>query len=176
MAAQQLSPAQPRLMILVTSQSVTTLRCHNPVAPVSSVPCLPSLSSLQYSPLSAPQGRSWPETRGWCDHSSSDARIACLQIQAPRAERANTELYEENAFLLKRIALSIWASTASSWSWSNWERQFLFWTNDLLWLCRGRVPDDPWSRSSPLCSGQFKLSVIMMLAPAPDGPELSKLF
>ena len=27
-----------------------------------------------------------------------------------------------------------------------------------------------------LCSGQFKLSVIMMLAPAPDGPELSKLF
>ena len=26
------------------------------------------------------------------------------------------------------------------------------------------------------CSGQFKLSVIMMLAPAPDGPELWKLF
>ena len=29
---------------------------------------------------------------------------------------------------------------------------------------------------APLCSGQFKLSVIMMLAPAPDGPELWKLF
>ena len=128
------------------------------------------LSPLQYSPL--------PRARGWCecDHGSSDVRIACLQIQA-RAHRGLQRLHTE----LGRKCISFEDSSLCQ---SEHQRLRLDQSpteNDIFYF--GQMTCSDCARAGCLmiplcspCSGQFKLSVIMMLAPAPDGPELWKLF
>ena len=125
--------------------------------------------------------RSWSrcpgagETQSWCDQSAGscwDERIACLDDTSNT--RPSTVILHQvsklywrkcNVFKRKRCLGQFQDQRLSIVSWLS-----LFLDKwGLLWLCL------VWW-SSALLSGQFKLSVIMMLAPAPDGPELWKLF